>query len=152
MRGAAPRVCVRACVRSYKALRGVVHDAELKALLVLERFGEGAAKSVGRQNLLAAVLELSEDALRRDADSEVSGGRLVQDQTPDRVSPSERRICTSPPCTCESSAGGSFGGRCRGATEPETQEEPSDHLGSKTGSGEPDLTLCVCSCRRTKTS
>lgn len=35
-------------VLSYKALGSVVHDAELKSLLVLEGFGESAAKSVGR--------------------------------------------------------------------------------------------------------
>lgn len=56
---------VRACVPSHEALCSVVHDAELKPLLVLECFGKSAAKSVGRQNLLAAVLKLSEDALRR---------------------------------------------------------------------------------------
>lgn len=33
---------------SYEALCSVVHDAELKSLLVLEGFGERAAKSVGR--------------------------------------------------------------------------------------------------------
>lgn len=54
------RVCVSS---SYEALRSVVHDAELKPLLVLEGFGERAAERVGRQNFVAAVLELSKDAL-----------------------------------------------------------------------------------------
>lgn len=65
---------------SYKALRSVVHDAELKPLLVLEGFGECAAKSVGRQNLLTAVLKLSEDTLRRQTGSEVRDRKQVQDQ------------------------------------------------------------------------
>lgn len=53
-------VCVSS---SYEALRSVVHDAELKPLLVLEGFGERAAERVGWQNFVTAVLELSEDAL-----------------------------------------------------------------------------------------
>lgn len=59
-RCSASRVCVSS---SYEALRSVVHDAELKPLLVLEGFGERAAERVGRQNFVAAVLELSKDAL-----------------------------------------------------------------------------------------
>lgn len=59
--------------RSYKALSGVVHDAQLKPLLVLEGFGERAAKSVGGQNFLAAVLELSEYTLQNEG-----GGRHVE--------------------------------------------------------------------------
>lgn len=41
-----------------EALGGVVHEAQLEALLVVEGLGEGAAERVGRQRGLMAVLEL----------------------------------------------------------------------------------------------
>lgn len=64
------QLCVCVCV-SYKALCSVVHDAELKPLLVLVGFGERTAERVGRQDFLTAVLKLSEDALwREEAESE----------------------------------------------------------------------------------
>ena len=113
-------------MRSYKALGSVVHDAELKPLLVLEGFGKGAAQGVRRQNFLTAVLELSEDALndkRTQTHSEVSDRRPVRDRPRVAVglkfSPSEHRRCTSPPYTCEWSADGNCDGRCRDATGPD---------------------------------
>lgn len=49
--------------RPYEALGGVVHDAQLEALLVLEALGQRAAQRVGRQNLLTAELELGKNVL-----------------------------------------------------------------------------------------
>lgn len=65
---------------------------------------------------------------RGEADTwSVLGGRkLVRDQLVDNrwepFSPSERRKCTSPPCTCEWSADENYAWRCRGARGPERQE------------------------------
>lgn len=50
--------------KSYETLSRVVHDAQLEALLVLEGFGQSAAQSIRWENLLAAELELGEDALK----------------------------------------------------------------------------------------
>lgn len=50
----------------HKALGGVVHDAQLEALLVLEGLGQGAPQGVRGQHLLTAVLELGEDALEKE--------------------------------------------------------------------------------------
>ena len=49
---------------SYEALSSVIHDAQLEALLILEGFGQSTAKSIRRQHLLTAELELGKDALQ----------------------------------------------------------------------------------------
>lgn len=40
----------------FKALSGVIHESQLKALLVVESLGQGAAEGIGRQSGLMAVL------------------------------------------------------------------------------------------------
>lgn len=57
-------VCSREAWQTHEALGCVVHDAQLEALLVLERLGQSAPQCIGRQNSLAAELELREDALQ----------------------------------------------------------------------------------------
>lgn len=50
---------------TYKALGGVVHQAELEALLILEGFSQGVSQAVGGQHSLSALLELTEYALEK---------------------------------------------------------------------------------------
>ena len=52
-------------VKSYETLGGVVHEAELEALLVEERFGQGAPQRVRRKRRLVAVLQLREQFLQK---------------------------------------------------------------------------------------
>lgn len=49
---------------THEALRGVVHEAELEALLVEEGFSQGPAQRVRRQRALLAELQLREQLLR----------------------------------------------------------------------------------------
>lgn len=49
---------------TYKALCGVVHEAQLEALLVLKGLCQGVTQVVGGQGALPTVLELGENALK----------------------------------------------------------------------------------------
>lgn len=51
------------CLQTHKALGSVVHDTQLKALLVLESLGQSAPQCIWRQHTLTAELELSKDTL-----------------------------------------------------------------------------------------
>lgn len=104
---------------SYKTLRCIVHDAELKPPLILESFGESAAKCVRGENVLTAVLELRKDILKPKEISRSAGGATPgPPHLTQTISPSERRKYMSPPSICDGSAHGSSGERCPGATEP----------------------------------
>jgi hypothetical protein len=50
---------------TYEAFCGIVHEAELEALLVSERLGESFAQGVGRKSGRVTELELREDHLQR---------------------------------------------------------------------------------------
>lgn len=50
-------------VITHKALRGVIHDAQLETLLILKRLCESTTKRIGRQHLLTAALKLVKDTL-----------------------------------------------------------------------------------------
>lgn len=49
---------------SYKALGGVVHQAQLEALLVLKGFSEGVSQAVRGEDALSALLKLAENTLK----------------------------------------------------------------------------------------
>ena len=51
---------------AYEALGSVVHETELKALLIEKGFCQGPAQSVGRQSTLLAELQLREQLLWTD--------------------------------------------------------------------------------------
>lgn len=55
---------------THKAFCSVVHDAQLETLLVLEGLCQSAAEGVWRQHSLTAELELGEDALHKDKNTQ----------------------------------------------------------------------------------
>lgn len=54
---------------TYKALCGIVHEAQLEAMLVLKGLRQGLTQVVRRQGALLTLLELGEKALRKRAKS-----------------------------------------------------------------------------------
>lgn len=50
---------------TYKALGGVIHQAELETLLIFKSFGQGVSQAVGGQHALPALLELAEYTLEK---------------------------------------------------------------------------------------
>lgn len=55
----------RVATGTYKALRGIIHEAQLEALLVLKGLCQGVTQVVRGQGALPTVLELGENALER---------------------------------------------------------------------------------------
>ncbi len=55
----------RVATGTYKALCGIIHEAQLEALLVLKGLCQGVTQVVGGQGSLPTVLELGENALKR---------------------------------------------------------------------------------------
>lgn len=55
----------RVATGTYKALCGIVHEAQLEALLVLKGLCQGVTQVVRGQGALPTVLELGENALKR---------------------------------------------------------------------------------------
>ncbi len=54
----------RVATGTYKALGGIVHEAQLEALLVLKGLCQGVTQVVRGQGALPTVLELGENALK----------------------------------------------------------------------------------------
>ncbi len=54
----------RVATGTYKALCGIVHEAQLEALLVLKGLCQGVTQVVRGQGALPTVLELGENALK----------------------------------------------------------------------------------------
>lgn len=50
---------------TYKALGGVIHQAELESLLIFKSFSQGVSQAVGGQHALPALLELAEYTLEK---------------------------------------------------------------------------------------
>lgn len=50
---------------TYEALCGIIHEAQLEALLVLKGFCQGDAQFIRRQGTLPTALELGENTLKR---------------------------------------------------------------------------------------
>lgn len=55
----------RVATGTYKALCGIIHEAQLEALLVLKGLCQGVTQIVRGQGALPTVLELGENALKR---------------------------------------------------------------------------------------
>lgn len=55
----------RVATGTYKALCGIVHEAQLEALLVLKGLCQGVTQVVRGQGALPTVLELGENTLKR---------------------------------------------------------------------------------------
>lgn len=49
---------------TYKAFRGIVHEAQLEAMLVLKGLRQGMTQVVGGQGALPTVLELGKNTLK----------------------------------------------------------------------------------------
>lgn len=54
----------RVATGTYKALCGIIHEAQLEAVLVLKGLCQGVTQVVGGQGSLPTVLELGENALK----------------------------------------------------------------------------------------
>lgn len=65
----------------FEALGGIVHVAELEALLIGEGFGQCFAQGIGVQGRLVAVLELGEDHLQSTKDAGVAHTGVTQQPT-----------------------------------------------------------------------
>lgn len=50
---------------TYKTLRGIIHEAQLEALLVLKGLCQGVTQVVGGQGSFSTVLELGKNTLKR---------------------------------------------------------------------------------------